>query len=190
MRSRDCTKSGATALSISAPILLGIPVEYASIHPPRPDLEAYSETRRNLKWIVGAVATAAILILGVMLISSTAAATILKLTSSKWFWIMLAITGVASYGAVAWVKWLTPDVAESEPFVLTEGISAWPTAAIGAFALLMSLVFLWYSWRRLKTNETALAHEFGLEERNGRKSKFRRENKAARRGFFGEASSP
>ena len=55
-------------------------LEYASIHPPRPDLEAYSETRRNLKWIVGAIATAAILILGVMLISSTAAATILKLT--------------------------------------------------------------------------------------------------------------
>ena len=48
------------------------PLEYASIHPLRPDLEAYSETRRNLKWIVGTVATAAILILGVMLISSTA----------------------------------------------------------------------------------------------------------------------
>ncbi len=139
-------------------------LEYASIFPPRPDLEAYSETRRNLKWIVGAVATAAILILGVMLISSTAAATIVKLTSSKWFWITLAITGLASYGAVAWVKWLMPEVAESEPFILTEGISAWPTAAIGAFALLMSVIFLWYSWRRLKTSETALAHEFGLED--------------------------
>ena len=140
--------------------------EYASIHPPRPDLEAYSDTRRNLKWIVGAAATAAILVLGVMLISSTAAAAILKLSSSKWFWSTIAIVSLAVYGAVASIKELTPDVAKNEPFVLTEGISAWPTAAIGAFTLLMSLIFLWYSWRRLKANETSLTHEFGLDGQN------------------------
>jgi hypothetical protein len=141
--------------------------EHASIHPPRPDLEAYSDTRRNLKWIVGAAATMAILVLGVMLISSTAASVILKLSSSKWFWTALAIVSLASYGAVASIKELTADVAKNEPFVLTEGISAWPTAAIGALTLLMSLIFLWHSWRRLKANETSLAHEFGLDGQNG-----------------------
>ncbi len=139
------------------------PSGYASIHSPRRDLEAYADTKQNLKWIAGAAATSAILVLGVMLISNTAAAVILKLSSSKWFWITLAIAGAASYGAVTWVKQLMPDMAKNEPFVLTEGISAWPTAAIGALALLMSLVFLWYSWRKLKANEVALAHEFGLE---------------------------
>jgi hypothetical protein len=140
--------------------------EYTSIHPPRPDLEAFSDTRRNLKWIVGAAATAAILVLGVMLISSTAASVILKLSSSKWFWTALAILSLASYGAVASIKELTADVAKNEPFVLTEGISAWPTAAIGALTLLMSLIFLWQSWMRLKANETSLAHKFGLDAQN------------------------
>ena len=81
MRSRGCTKSGATALLISAPILLGIPWNIQASTPRVQISRLISETRRNLKWIVGAIAMAAILILGVMLISSTAAATILKLTS-------------------------------------------------------------------------------------------------------------
>ncbi|SEL23903.1 hypothetical protein [Nitrosovibrio tenuis] len=137
--------------------------DYASIHPPRRDLETYFDTERSLKWIVGAMATAAILVLGIMLISNTAAAAMLKLASLKWFWITLIVAGAAIYGAITWAMRSLHEVAKNEPLVLTEGISAWPTAAIGAFVLLMSLVFLWYSWRRLKNNEIALAHEFGLE---------------------------
>jgi hypothetical protein len=45
-----------------------------------------------------------------------------------------------------------PNAAEMEPFVLTEGISAWPTAAIRLLALVVALVFLAYSWWKLKKN--------------------------------------
>jgi hypothetical protein len=142
-----------------------------SIHPPRHDLEAYADSARGLKLALGATATIAILVLGAMLISNTAAAAVFKLTSKVWFWIFLALTGLGIYAAVIWVKHSTPDLSENEPFVLTEGISAWPTAIIELLALLMSLAFLRYSWRKLKDNEKILTRKFRLEGReNKRKS--------------------
>jgi hypothetical protein len=59
-----------------------------------------------------------------------------------------------------------PPAAENEPFVLTEGISAWPTAAIRLLALVTSLLFLWYSWQKMKGNENILTREFAFEEEN------------------------
>ena len=57
-----------------------------------------------------------------------------------------------------------PNPAENEPFSLTEGISAWPTAIIRLLALLMSIAFLWYSWRKLQQNERMLAQCFLFHE--------------------------
>lgn len=57
------------------------------------------------------------------------------------------------------------DVSGSEPFVFTERISAWPTVAIRLLALVMSLLFLWYSWRKMKNNENVLTHELDLQDK-------------------------
>ena len=138
--------------------------DFASIHPPRRDLQAYADTERNLKWVIGAIATAGIVVLGTMLISSTVAAAVFKLTSNMWFWTFLALTISAVYGAVMWTKHSTFDLLKNEPFTLTEGISAWPTAIIGLLALLLTLIFLLYSRRKLKDSEKMLALRFGLEK--------------------------
>ena len=63
--------------------------------------------------------------------------------------------------------WRVPNPAENEPFSLTEGISAWPTAIIRLLALLMSLAFLWYSWRKLQQNERTLAQCFLFDNSEG-----------------------
>jgi hypothetical protein len=63
-----------------------------------------------------------------------------------------------------WTRHSAFDLLENEPFTLTEGISAWPTAIIGLLALLMTLVFLLYSRRKLKDSEKMLALRFGLEK--------------------------
>lgn len=139
---------------------------YASVHAPRPDLDAYSDTRRNLKWIGVAVVTAIMLVLAAMLISSTVADACLRLVLNYRFWLGLAAVGVAGYGLAELMTQMMPDVAENEPFTLTEGISAWPTAGIRLLACATSLLFLWYSWRTLKDNEKDLAREFNLEKKN------------------------
>lgn len=138
--------------------------DYASIHAPRPDLEAYADKWRNLKWAGGAVLSAIVLLLIAMLISSTVADASLRLVSNKLFWLGLAVAGAASYGLTAFLMWMMPNAAENEPFTLTEGISAWPTEAIRLLALVMSSLFLWYSWYKLKSNAVILARGFNLED--------------------------
>ena len=140
--------------------------DYASIHAPRPDLEAYSDKWRNLKWAGGAALSAIVLLLIAMLISGTVADASLRLASNKRFWLGLAIAGAAGYGLTALMMWMMPNVAENEPFTLTEGISAWPAEAIRLLALVMSSLFLWYSWRKLKDNAGILAHDFNLEDKD------------------------
>lgn len=153
-------RHGAFDISTDGP--LEQPADYTSIHPTRPDMDSYFGTRQNLKWTGGAVVTAVLLILGIMLISSTVADAFLKLGSNMLFWLGLAAAGWVAFELVSWM----PHTAESEPFVLTEGISAWPTAAIRLLALVTSLLFLWYSWRKMKDNERFLAREFDLGDKN------------------------
>jgi hypothetical protein len=140
------------------------PPHYASIHPARPDMETYFNTRQNLNWIAGAVATAIIFIIGTMLISTAAADIFLKLGSNILFWLGLAVVIVVIFDLVEGM----PPAAENEPFVLTEGISAWPTAAIRLLALVTSLLFLWYSRQKMIGNEDTLTREFAFEEKNSK----------------------
>ncbi len=142
-----------------------LPADYASIHAPRPDLASYSNKWRNLKWAGGAILSASVLLLIVMLISSTVADATLRLVSNKRFWLGFAIAGMASYGLAALIMWMMPNASENEPLTLTEGISAWPAEAIRLLALVMSSLFLWYSWRKLKDNESILAVDFNLEDK-------------------------
>ena len=60
----------------------------------------------------GAIATAGIVILGTMLISSTVAAAVFKLASNMWFWTFLVLTISAVYGAVMWTRHSTLDLLE------------------------------------------------------------------------------
>ena len=143
-----------------------LPADYASIHVPRPDLASYSDKWRNLKWAGGAILSAIVLLLIAMLVSSTVADATLRLVSNKRFWLGLAIAGAASYGLAALIMWMMPNASENEPFTLTEGISAWPAEAIRLLALVMSSLFLWYSWRKLKDNESILAGDFNLEDKD------------------------
>jgi hypothetical protein len=155
-------RSGAFDISIDPHVQSK---NYASIHPARPDLDAYFDTQRNLRWLAEAFAAIIILILGIILISTRVADFFHDLVMTKLFWAGLVVTVGASYSLVKWVPWEALGVAGSEPFVLTEGISAWPTAAIRLLALVMSLLFLWYSWRKMKNSENVLTHEFDLEDK-------------------------
>ncbi len=153
-------RHGAFDISTTNPRL----PDYASIHPVRPDMDTYFNTRQNLKWIAGAVAMAVIFVLGIMLISSTAADIFLKLGSNILFWLGLAAVVVVIFDLMEGM----PPVAENEPLALTEGISAWPAAAIRLLALVTSLLFLWYSRQKMKGNENILTREFAFEEKNSK----------------------
>ena len=155
-------RTGAFDISIDPQ---GPSAAYESIHPTRPDLDAYFDTQRNLRWLAEAFAAIIILILGIILISTKVADFFHNLALMKLFWAGLVVAVGACYSLVKWVPWKALDVAGSEPFVLTEGISAWPTAAIRLLALVMSLLFLWYSWRKMKNNENVLTHELDLEDK-------------------------
>lgn len=141
--------------------------DYASIHAQRPDLKAYSGTWRNLKQMGGMALAAVVLVLAAMLISSAVADACLRLASNKSFWLGLAMAGAAGYGVAALMTYMVPNPAENEPFTLTEGISAWPAASIRLLALVMSAIFLWYSWRKMKDNERILACDFNLTDEDG-----------------------
>jgi hypothetical protein len=141
--------------------------DYASIHAQRPDLETYSGTWRNLKQMGGMALAAVVLVLTAILISSAVADACLRLASNRWFWLGLAMAGAAGYGVAALMTWMVPNPAENEPFTLTEGISAWPAASIRLLALVMSAIFLWYSWRKMKDNESILARDFNLTDEDG-----------------------
>ena len=153
-------RHGAFDISTTSPH----PPHYASIHPARPDIETYFNTRQNLKWLAVAIATAMVFIMGIMLISSTVAGIFLKLGSNILFWLGLAVMVVAIFVLVEGM----PPAAENEPLALTEGISAWPTAAIRLLALVASLLFLWYSLQKMKSNENILTREFAFEEKNSK----------------------
>lgn len=136
--------------------------DYSSIHPPRADL--HSDPRQSLKRVVLGFITVISLILAAMLTSSVAANVFAKLA---WKLLGMAVViGTICYSLLLWVRSTIPNMAENEPFVLTEGISAWPTVVIRLAALAMTLVFLWYSWQKLKDNEKALARDFGFEDKD------------------------
>ena len=153
-------RHGAFDISTTHPHL----PNYASIHPVRPDMDTYFDTRQNLEWLAVAVAMAVIFIMGIMLISSAAADIFLRLGSNILFWLGLAVVVVVIFDLVEGM----PPAAENEPLALTEGISAWPTAAIRLLALVTSLLFLWYSRHKMKGNENILTREFAFEEKKSK----------------------
>jgi hypothetical protein len=143
------------------------PAGVASIHPPRPDMERWerwSGQVGDLKWTGVAVAGVVLLVFAAMLLSATVTQALIRLASSRFFWWGLASALAISFGLLGWTRKTLPNAAEAEPFVLAEGISAWPTALIRLLALAAALVFLVYSWWKLKKNENILERDFDLRQ--------------------------
>lgn len=138
--------------------------EYRSIHPARPDISAMADTLRIRQWTEKAIAALVILLLGGMLISSTIAHAAFRLATDWRTLLFIAAGGTVLYTLAEWVMSRTPNLMEAEPFTLTDGISAWPTAIIRLVALAASLFFLWHIWRKMKINDGVLARKFDLEE--------------------------
>lgn len=139
-----------------------------SVHPPRPDLNRFpfSPAQNWLAQAAWVALTVFVLIAGAMLISSTVADALLRLGSDKLLWLAVAIAAATGFAIIEWIMWRVPNAAENEPFTFTEGISAWPAAIFRLLALVMSLAFLWYSWRKLQQNERTLAQCFMFEKKN------------------------
>jgi hypothetical protein len=140
-----------------------------SIHPPRSDLNLLGSFAPTQNWLAQtgwAVLTVLVLIAGAMLISSAVTNAVLRLASSKLFWLAVTMAAATGYAIIEWIMWRVPNAAENEPFTWTEGISAWPSAIIRLIALVMSLAFLWYSWWKLQKNEHTLTQCFMFEEKN------------------------
>jgi hypothetical protein len=125
--------------------------------------DRWSSLADNPKGISTGMAIAALLVLAAMLLSSTVIRAFIRLASNRFFWLGLAAAAVILYGLFEWMRNMAPNATEAEPFVLTEGISAWPTAAIRLLALVVALVFLAYSWWKLKKNENILGRDFKLD---------------------------
>lgn len=142
-----------------------------SIHPVRPDIAVFQDGQRMREQAVKIVAAAVILMLGSMLISATIACSAVRYVRTGVFLATLASIPISAWLLFEWMQNRIPNLAESEPFTLTDGISAWPTAILRLLALVTSAFFLWYIWQKMKVNEQALARKFDLEEgheeRNG-----------------------
>jgi hypothetical protein len=141
------------------------PSNAVSVHAPRPDMERWerwSNLAGDPKWIAAAAGVAALLVLAAMLLSTTMTRAFIRLALSRFFWLGLAATTMILYGLLEWMSSTAPDAAQAEPLVLTEGISAWPTALIRLLALTAALVFLGYSCWKLKKNEKMLERDFNL----------------------------
>jgi hypothetical protein len=155
-------RSGAFDISVDKRPL---PDNAASIYSPRPDMERWehwSSQAGDLKWMAGAAGIAMLLLLAAMLLSGTVTQAVTRLVSSGIFWLGLAAVAVISYGLLGWMRKSLTN-AGAEPMTLTEGISAWPTAAIRLLALAAALIFLVYSWWKLKKNENVLERDFNLD---------------------------
>ena len=157
-------RSGAFDISVDKRQSSGLSDNAASIHAARPDIERWerwSSQSGSLEWMTAAAGIAMLLLLMAVLLSSTATQALARLASNRLFWLGLAAAAAVSYGLLGWLRKSLPDAA-AEPMTLTEGISAWPTAAIRLLALAAALILLAYSWWKLKKNENALERDFNL----------------------------
>ncbi len=129
----------------------------ASIHLPRPDLDPDTGKPGLLStrtMVVGGSAIT-VMMLCMVLINSELWAVL----RTRWFGIvvLLAVFAGAMGGLLMWAM---SDGTAGEPFILTDGISVWPTATIRLVAFVLCLIFIWYSSRSLRANDRALARRF------------------------------
>lgn len=157
-------RSGAFDISVDNRQSSGLPDNAVSIHAARPDIERWgrwSSQSGGLEWMAAAAGIVMLLLLMAVLLSGTVTQGLARLASNRLFWLGLAAAAAVSYGLLGWLRKSLPDAA-AEPMTLTEGISAWPTAAIRLLALAAALIFLTYSWWKLKKNENVLERDFNL----------------------------
>ena len=139
----------------------GDPEAPFTIHPERSDLDPATGYPRSVSVsLILLIAGALLLILlCAMLISSQVWTVCINLATSRRFW---AIMIVALGTGIGLVLWAMSDGADGEPFVLTEGISVWPTQAIRFLSFLLCGAFFLYSGWSLRRNEAQLRNTFAL----------------------------
>lgn len=139
--------------------------QYLRIHPPRSDLKFFEADLKKLKNIVLIII---LLVVIAALIYSRIMDAIFKFVSNAWsnawFWVVMILVTLVFSSLVLWV-WLLVPMLKNEPFVLIEGISIWLSTAIQLLAWFLCCVFLWYTWWKLKDNESGLVSYFGFEEK-------------------------
>ncbi|MDT7041037.1 hypothetical protein [Candidatus Nitronereus thalassa] len=133
------------------------------LHPERTDLDPdtghpSSMSVFTLLTIAGACA---LIFLCFMLLSSQVWTAFIGLVTSWSFWLT---TVIAIAMAIGLDLWAMSDGAEGEPFVVTEGISVWPTQALRLLAFLLSGGFFIYAGWSLRNNEIQLRDKFPLPE--------------------------
>lgn len=133
------------------------PGEFKSIHAARPDLDDGKvrlpvETETIIWWTLAIIFVA----LCAMLISGEVANIVFH---TKRFW--FAVLGIPALVAVL-VVCAMRDGAEGEPFMLTEGVSVWPTVGIYLLAISLCLYFYCNSSKLLKDKDKKLSEKFRL----------------------------
>ncbi len=132
-------------------------------HPKRPDLDPDTGYPNLFNWLLTfQIITAIILLLScAILMSSHVWTMFVRLVTQRTFWVAM----VASLSLIiGLIYWALSDGAEGEPFVLTEGISVWPTQGLRLWSFFLCGVFFLYSRWSLRNNEIQLRDTFSLPE--------------------------
>lgn len=83
----------------------------------------------------------------------------LRLHDGDWV-IILTLVTAALFVEIAYINASFNEY--GEPFELWEGISLWPTEGLRLVALLLSVSFLVWGWKRLDSSDARIARRFGL----------------------------
>jgi hypothetical protein len=133
------------------------------LHLERQDLDPQTGYPQKLSYstllMIGGASV--LILICVMLISSQVWEGVFDLVRNWRFWVVMVLT---LGNVVALAAWAMSDGAEGEPFVLTEGISVWPTQALRLFAFLLSGAFFIYAGWSLRNNEIQLRETFPLPQ--------------------------
>ncbi len=134
-----------------------------SIYPMRSDLDTFSGNPRLINWSLNLMigGTLILMLLCGMLVSSQVWDGFFNLMASSRFWIA---TGLGLAIVIALTLRAMSDGADGEPFVVTDGISVWPTQVIRLLAFFVCGGFFLYSGWSLRTNEAVLKRTFDLPD--------------------------
>lgn len=132
-----------------------------SIHPDRLDLDPLTgrPPEASVSTMLKIGGAGFLILICVMLISSQVWDGIFWLVKRWWFWVVMVV-GIGI--VIGLSSWAMSNGAEGEPFVLTEGISVWPTQTLRFLSFLLCVVFFLYSMERLRNNEMKLREQFLL----------------------------
>ena len=133
------------------------------LHPERLDLDPLTgrPAKLGVSTILMISGASILLLICVMLISSQVWSGIFHVIMSRGAWVSTVVAIAVVIGLAVWAM---SDGADGEPFVLTEGISVWPTQALRLMSFLLCGAFYLYSRSSLRHDEVRLREAFPLPE--------------------------